>query len=47
MTDLPPMAAGPESAEGTFRSVKLGRAKGKAEGRGRGAGEEGGTKSSG
>lgn len=36
------MAAGPEPAEGTFRSVKLGRAKGKAEGRGGGAGEVGG-----
>lgn len=36
------MAAGPEPAEGTFRSVKLGRAKGKAEGREGGAGEVGG-----
>ena len=35
MVDLPPMAAGPGRTEGTFRSVKLGRAKGKVEGRGR------------
>lgn len=34
VTDLPPMAAGPERTVGTFRSVKLGGAKGKAEGRG-------------
>lgn len=30
--DLPPMAAGPERTEGTFRSVKLGRASRKVEG---------------